>query len=213
MALQDLLKELAKLSPEEQKALRTMFAPQEAETDGLDPAALEEIKTDLRRVYPHISAASLQKMAVEQLKKPKVKQVPKPAKAQRVYFFRQGNLFVTENVEADAENPDVLKKTGYFLPARVIAVDEKQASRMYWKQRNKYQYLGRSAGLHWKEARDKGMPVHEAYSVEFTEMQKAPDGTPPPNREKTVFAGTKIAQIQRGNEIDWGIGLKQTGSS
>lgn len=216
MALQDLLKEMAKLTPEEQKALRGMFAPVEAApsaTDGIDPVALQEAKTDLRSIYPHVSEAALQKMAIEQINRPRIKQVAKPARAQRVYFFQQANLFVTENIEADPENPDVLKKTGYYLPPRVIMVDEKQAARLYWKQRGKYQYMGRSAGIHWKMARDKGMPVHEASGVEFEEMKKAPDHTPPPNREKTVFAGTKIAQISRGTEIDWGLGLKQTGSN
>lgn len=214
MALQDLLKEMAKLTPEEQKALRGMFAPVEAavEADGIDPVALEEAKADLRVIYPNVSESSLKAMAVQQVKRVRTKQAPKPAKAQLVYFFRQANRFVAESIETDKENPDVLKKTGYFLPPRVIAVDEKGASRLYWKQRGKYQYLGRSSGIHWKTARDKGMPVHEAYGVEFEAMQKTPDMTPPMNREKTVFAGTKIAQISRGSEIEWGIGLKQSGS-
>lgn len=212
MPLKDLLKEMAKLSPEERANLRDIFAPQEAETDQVDQTLLAEAKSELKTIYPHLSEAALQAMAIKQINTPKAKQPAKPAKAERVYFFQQADRFVTEDIEADKENPDILKKTGYYLPPRVIAVDKHGAWRLYWKQRNKFTFLGSSDGTNWRHAREQGMPVAEAYGVEFEAMKKNPDMTPPMNKEKTVFAGTKISQLQRGNEIEWGIGLKQSGS-
>lgn len=50
MALQNLLKELAKLSPEERKALQDVFGPQAAAPavdDGVDKEVLQQIKDDL----------------------------------------------------------------------------------------------------------------------------------------------------------------------
>lgn len=213
MALQSLLKELANLSDKEKAELAKIFAPKESVDSAIDPQLLSEVKSDLRKIYPNISESSLQSIAIKQINTPRTKQAAKPPKAERVYFFRQVGQFITEDIEPDKDNPDILRKTGYILPPRVIAVDKKGAWRLYWKQRNKYQFLGSSDGTHWREARERGMPITEAYGVEFDYMQKNPDMTVPMNREKTAFHGTTIAQVSRGTEMDWGLGLKQTGKS
>ena len=41
-------------------------------------------------------------------------------------------------------------------------------------------------------------------------MLANPDMTPPPNREKTFFRGTKLSTVSRGEEIGWVEGIKQS---
>lgn len=137
----------------------------------------------------------------------RTKNPPEVAKAGRVYFFLQIGRFEVERIE---KTGDKLMKHANRLPDRVIAVDEKNASKIFWKQRN-CQYLGRSEGLVWRRSRNDGKSVTESQALEFEEMRKAPDMTPPPQREKTFFAGTKIGSAARGSEIPWTDGLRQQG--
>lgn len=167
MALDSVLKELANLSPEEQKSLRALFgAP-----------AVEEKK----------------------------KNPPEAPRAQVVYFFEQLEVFSTvKTVIKD----DKVRRTVDRLPPRVIAVDEKMASKLYWKSR-KFRYLGRSDGRVWSKSRGEGKTVAQAQALEYKAMLKSPDLTAPPNNEKTFFRGTKVAQLNRGQEIPWSEGVKQ----
>lgn len=135
----------------------------------------------------------------------KKKNPPAIPKAGKVYFFRQ--LIVTETVEIKAKQGEErgigLEKTVNVLPPRVIAVDEKNAWRLYWKRRGQFVFLGSSDGETWRSARGEGKTVSEAQALEYQEMLKSPDMTPPMNREKTVFAGTKVFQVSRGVEAPW----------
>lgn len=178
MALENLLKELASLSPEEMAKLQQIFG-------GNKQIATEKI--DVKKKNP-----------------------PAAPKAGKVYFFKQMLVLETERIE---KKGDEMKKYANQLPPRVIAVDRAQAWRIYWKSRGKYMFLGSSDGRIWRQARSEGKSVNEAQALEYEEMLKHPDMTPPMNMEKTVFRGTKLAQVTRGEEVDWGEGLKQTGSS
>lgn len=136
------------------------------------------------------------------------KNPPASPKAGMVYFFKQLTRYgVTEVVKTDED----MKKVATELPERVIAIDEKMASKIFWKQGTKYKYLGRSMGNVWRQARMDGKRVAEAQAMEYEEMIKAPDVTPPSNNEKTFFRGTTLAQAGRGEEISWNAGLKQQG--
>lgn len=150
-----------------------------------------------------------QKKALAQLLNPK-EEKKKPtteiARAQRVYFFRQ--LEVYETLSEKKKDDKIIKEVNQ-LPARVIAVDEKMAWRLYWKQRNKYQFLGSSNGMVWRDARNSGKSVSEAQAMEYEAMLQNPDMTPPESKEKTFFAGRTSAQLSRGQEISWHDGLKQ----
>lgn len=217
MDLKALASEYQKMSPEERAALAVLFAGGATlpaageEMSEVDLALFEEIKGDMRRMYPRLDDARITRLAAEAMKQKKERRPPKPPRAEMVYFFQQHALFVTEKIEASEDGDGVMKKTGYFMPPRVIAVDDKSAGKLFWKQRNKYAYLGRSPGLHWARARADGMSVNEAFAVEFEEFKKNPDTTAPLNREKTFFAGTKPHTIARGQEISWKAGLKQQG--
>ena len=207
--------ELAKMTPEERAALAVLFAagaaPAGEAIPQVDMAALEEAKAEFKKMYPRLDDARINKLAVDHVKSKQERRPGKPPRAETVYFFQQQGLFVTEKITVDEAEANKLKKVGYFLPPRVIAVDEKQAGRLFWKQRNKFGYLGRSSGQHWARARMHGMSVPEAFAVEYEEFEQNPDRTAPPNREKTFFAGTKPGQVARGVEIDWKAGLKQQG--
>ena len=215
MALKDVVAELNKLTPEERATLSELFgagvqsAAAEPTLAPIDEEAVAGIMDDLRRWYPKFDDARLRKMAVERIARVKEKREPKPPRAERVYFFLQTQRVDVQGIKSDAEHPDVLKKTGYQLPDRIIAVDEKTAARLYWKMRGKYGYAGRSTGEAWARARMNGMAILEAQAVEFEAMKANPDQTAPPNREKTFFAGTKIATAGQGREISWAAGLKQ----
>ncbi len=137
------------------------------------------------------------------------KNPPEAPKAGRVYFFRQIDRIAIEEVKRDGEG---LKKTGHALPDRIIAVDEKSASKMFWKHKNKLQYLGRGDGRAWRQARIDGKSIGESQAEEFKAMEANPDRTPPPNNERTFFAGTKIGSAARGDQIPWQDGMKQQGS-
>ncbi len=213
MDLKALASELEKMTPAERAALAVLFAGGAAPAAGeeipeVDMALFEEVKGDFRKMYPKLEDARITRLAAEAMKQKKERKPPKPPRAEMVYFFQQHALFVSQKIEMDEET-ELLKKTGYFLPPRVIAVDDKSAGKLFWKQRNKYGYLGRSPGVHWAQARGNGMSVSEAFAVEFEEFKKNPDQTPPANREKTFFAGTKPHQVARGHEISWKAGLKQ----
>lgn len=175
MALKDILQEISKLSPEDQKGLKQFFGGEKTE--------------------------------VEQKKE---KNPPEAPKSGRVYFFKQ--FLVTGNVEITGEGENRVIKVDQ-LPDRVIAVDYKQAWRLYWKNRGKFQFLGSSEGRIWRQARIDGKSVSESQALEYAEMLKAPDMTPPMNREKTVFRGTKIASVARGDEVEWQTGMKQQGGA
>lgn len=215
MDFKQLAADLAKMTPEERNALAVLFtagaAPAGAALPQVDMAALEEAKKDLSVMYPRLDDARLTKLALEHVKSKQERRPGKPPRAETVYFFQQNALFVTERITVDEEDTSKLKKTGYFLPPRVIAVDAKQAARLYYKQGAKFGYLGRSPGAHWAQARMHGMNVQEAFAVEFDEFKKNPDQTAPPSREKTFFAGTKPGAVARGQEIDWSLGFRQKG--
>lgn len=204
MPLPDILKELAKLTPEEKLALGAFFNAKVETAQGVDPQILEGIKTDLRKIYPQLSEEQLTKVAGEQARKEK--REPAEIKAMPVYFFRQRALFKTEKVTADKQDPDKLKKTGYFLPPRVISCDVKSASKLYWKRQKDFEYLGRSDGRAWRKARSDGLSVKEAEAIEYEQTK---DMTPPPNDERTFFAGRNLHQVSRGMEIPWTDGLRQ----
>lgn len=136
----------------------------------------------------------------------KTKNPAAPATAGRVFFFRQLFHFKTEETKNEG---GTLKKTVTQLPSRVIAVNEAQAGKLYWKTRNKYEYLGQSNGQAWKKARESGKSVGDSTTAEYNAMLKNPDLTPPVNNEKTFFRGKTIASAGRGEEIPWNEGLKQ----
>lgn len=169
MAIQDILKELAKLSPEEQQALKGLFAGNS-----------------------------------EPVESPK--HAPELPRAGKVYFFKQLQRY---NVQEETKKGDNLVKIATKLPPRVIAVDEKMAWRLIWKNKGAFEYLGRSSGEHWRQARGAGKSVSEAQAIEYNEMIKNPDLTIPESREKTFFQGKNVAAAARGIEIPWVDGLKQ----
>lgn len=211
MDLKEFLSQLATLSPEERAQLTQVIgggavAPASPTAATVDPGVLATIKADLKGMYPSLPDAKLHEMAIQHATRKKTP--PSAVTAKEVFFFQQNAPFHTESIRADKENPDLLVKEGYFLPPRVIAVDEKSAWRLYWKQRGKYVYLGRSKGLKWRQARLDGLSVSEASALELEEMQKNPDRTVPPSQEKTVFHGRKISQLARGIQIGWSEGLK-----
>lgn len=215
MDLKSLASDLAKLTPEERASLAVLFTGGAAPAAGeeipeVDLELFEQVKGDMRKMYPRLDDARITRLAAEAMKQKKERRPPKPPRAEMVYFFQQNSLFVSEKIEMDEET-EQLKKTGYYLPPRVIAVDDKSAGKLFWKQRNKYGYIGRSTGHRWAQARADGMSVSEAFAVEYEEFKKNPDQTPPANREKTFFAGTKPHMIARGHEISWKAGLKQQG--
>lgn len=169
MSVENILKELAKLSPEEQKALKSLFGGTE------EPSQKE-------------------------------KHAPQAPKAGRVYFFQQNGRYETSEIKKD---DDKMMKISHELPPRVIAVDEKMAWRLIWKNKGKFQYLGRSSGDIWRRARTEGKSVSEAQRLEYDEMIKNPDLTVPNSREKTFFQGKTMAVAAKGVEIPWAQGFKQ----
>lgn len=213
-ALSDLIKEIAAMTPEEKATLAGVLgvAPMPQQDAVIPEASIVEIMTDLRAIYPNAPDEQLKRIALEQAKRPRQKQKPRLPRATQVYFFKQLVVMDVQGIEEDREQPGVLKKTAIYLPPRVIAVDEKQAWRLFWKRRRDYVFLGSSPGHVWARARIDGFSVAEAQKLEYDEMLKAPDRTPPMNREKTGFAGTKISQITRGNEIPYGDAVKQVGT-
>ncbi len=143
--------------------------------------------------------------------KPKAeKHGPEAAKAGKVFFFKQINRYAVFEEEKKA---DTIIKKATVLPPRVIAVDERQAWRLFWKQGNTFQFLGSSDGTVWRRERNAGKTVSEAQAAEYEAMIVNPDLSPPMNREKTFFMGTKPSTVARGNEIGWGEGLKQLSKS
>lgn len=151
-----------------------------------------------------------QKAALAQLLTPKKevkKNEPEMAKAHKVFFFKQ--LFVQETI-SEKRKDDKLVKEVRQLPPRVIAVDDKQAWRLYWKQRNKFQFLGASDGTTWRDARNSGSNVAEAQAAEYEAMLKNPDMTPPESREKTFFTGNSATSVSRGQEVSWSEGMRQS---
>lgn len=146
----------------------------------------------------------------EKLSASRKKNPPASPKAERVYFFKQ---LLRLHIDEIKKSGDKLQKKATQLPDRVIAVDEKQAAKLYWKGQGKYQYLGRSEGRTWREERMNGKSVAEAQALEYQAMLEAPDMNIPPNRDKIFFAGTKPAMVARGVEIGWADGLKQQGNS
>lgn len=215
--LQNIVDELKKLSPEDRALLGTMFGAGQVPTDpaapaaDIDPALLAEMEADMKKLYPRLDAERIKRLAVSNILRTKEIKKAKPPRAEPVYFFQQHALFVTEKIEADPDHPDGFKKTGYFLEPRVIAVDIKTASKMFWKRRREFGYIGRGTGVAWARARSHGMSIAEAQGVEFEEMKKNPDRTPPPNNDKTFLAGTKCASASMGRQIPWEQGLKQKG--
>lgn len=145
-----------------------------------------------------------------ELQAKRVKNPPEAPKAGRVYFFRQIERIRVDEVTREGGS---LKKVGTEMPDRIIAVDEKSASKMFWKHRTKLQYLGRSDGRAWRQARLDGKSIGDAQAAEFKAMEENPDRSPPPNNEKTFFAGTKIGSASRGEQIPWQDGMKQQGNS
>jgi len=182
MALKEVIEELKKLSPEDRAALAEVFG---------SPAAKPAPAQD-----------------AEELPEGREKNPPEAVKAATVYFFRQLNVMQVEEAKFEPAE-QTIRKTATLLPPRVIAVDEQMAWRLYWKQRGKYQYLGRSDGRTWRRERAAGRKVGEAQAAEYEEMLKAPDMTPPMNREKTFFAGTKPVTAAQGREISWSAGMSQ----
>ena len=172
---------------------------------------IQNIAAELKKLSPEDRAALKDLFAGDTKtdEPPKQKNPPAEPKAERVYFFRQ--LMVLGDVEVSKKG-EKLEKKATQLPPRVIIVDLRQASKLFWKQRNRYQYLGSSDGKVWRRERVAGKSVAEAQALEFQEQQKEPDMTPPPNREKTFFAGTNPASASRGQEISWSEGLKQNRS-
>ena len=167
MALDKVLKELAKLTPEEQKSLRNLFGGTPVEEKKKNP--------------------------------------PEAPRAQTVYFFEQIERF---GALKESKRGDIIRKEVERLPNRIIAVDEKMAGKLYWKMKN-CRYLGRSDGKVWSRSRGEGKSVGESQRLEYEEMLKSPDMNPPRNNEKTFFRGTKISQLERGQEIPWSEGIKQ----
>lgn len=139
-------------------------------------------------------------------KVPKLKNPPAPPRAERVFFFRQLERLGTISIERSG---DEVKKKADQLPPRVIAVNEAQASKLYWKTRGKYEYLGQSDGRTWKAEREAGKSVSEATASEYEACLTGKNLEPPQNREKTFFQGKSAAAASRGIEMDWKEGLKQ----
>ena len=210
----ELINAFKSLSDQDKKMIVDALQPRETVPQvSVDPTVLVEVKGDLKRIFPSASERQLEVMAIKQIERGREKVAPKPPKAGRTYFFRQIAPFRTDSIETetDSSGQPVLKITGEYLPPRVIMVDDFEAWRLYWKRRNKYQYLGRSEGHTWRQARANGLTVAEAQKLEFDAMIKAPDPTAPMNREKTVFMGTKVSQITQSlgnhNEMEWQKGL------
>lgn len=150
-----------------------------------------------------------QKAALVQLLAPK-QEVKKPtyeiARAKKVYFFKQ--LTVQETVSEVRKDDKIIREVRE-LPPRVIAVDDKDAWRLYWKQRNKYQFLGASDGTTWRDAKNSGRTTADSQAAEYESMLRNPDMTPPESKEKTFFAGSTMAQVSRGQEVSWKEGARQ----
>lgn len=203
-----LLKELAALSPDERAALSQVFgAPQAAAAPAVDPALLAEAVADLRRLFPSLTDDRLQELATQQIKRGRERKAA-PPKATVCYFFEQRGRFHTDEITVKADDPDMLVKKGYYLPPRVVAVDEKQAVRLHAKNRNSMRYLGRSDGTVWAQARASGMSVSEAQAAEYEAMLKNPDMNIPPFLEKSFFAGRSLVQLSRGVQVDWKTGSR-----
>ena len=213
--LKALAAEAAKMTPEEREALAQVFGagrlPAGEAMPEVDPQELEALTVDMKKMYPKLPLERIRQMATKNIvERAGRKREAKPPRAERVYFFLQvGRVEVTEISATEGGNTNVLKKTGYALPDRVIAVDEKTAARLYYKSRNRYGLVCRGDGQAWARARMDGMSTTEAYAVEFEAAKKAGDRTPPPSRERTFMAGTKPAAIAQGREISWSAGLKQ----
>lgn len=154
-----------------------------------------------------------QKAALAQLLVPAKKKEthgPEHAKAKRVYFFLQKERHKTNEVKMTrGENGEMMIIEAEPAEQRVIATDEKEASKLFYKRRGKFQYLGTSPGVIWRDTRNQGKSVAEAQKAELEYALANQDLTPPMSKEKTFFSGTKISSVERGNEIDWNSGFKQ----
>lgn len=149
---------------------------------------------------------------VVQKEPPKQKNPPALPEAKPVYFFIHLKPIKTTSIRLERNDAgELMVKEADELPPRIIAVDERMASKLFYKHRGKFQYLSRSPGRIWRQARSEGKSVEESQKMELEYAYKNPDHTPPSDHEKTVFAGTKIGSIMRGVQMDWKIGLKQQG--
>lgn len=174
--------------------------------------AIKEFMAELQKLTPEERAQLSQILSPQPAAAPlpagRERQPPEAVKAQAVFFFRQLHVVHVDEAKMQADGKTI-KKVVTQLPPRVIAVDEKMAWRLYWKQRGKYQFLGRGSGQAWRAARLDGKTVSEAQAAEYEAMLAAPDMTPPMNREKTFFAGTKPSIVAQGREISWAAGINQ----
>lgn len=131
---------------------------------------------------------------------------PAAARAETVYFFRQLERYGSTSIK-NVNGKMVKEATA--LPPRVIFVNEAQASKLFWKSRGKYEFLGRGDGKTWQKARESGKSVAEAMDLEYKATIEAGNMEPPRNNEKTFFQGKSIASASRGVEMDWKDGFKQ----
>ncbi len=170
---------------------------------------LEKMTPEERKALQGFFGAPAEAKAEKKEEPLREKHGPEQAKASTIYFFRQLHVFRTDEEQAQ-DGGNSIKKKVTQLPPRVIIADEKMAWRLFWKSRGKFEYLGRSNGQVWRSERAAGKRVSEAQAAEYNAMLKAPDMTPPMNREKTFFAGTKLQSASRGQEIPWSEGIKQS---
>jgi len=152
--------------------------------------------------------AALAQLLVKPAQKEKLK--AEAPKAKRVFFFLQQDRHKTSTVKMSrGENGEMMIIEAEPEEARVIATDEKEAAKLFYKRRGKFKYLGTSPGVVWRDTRNEGKSVADAQKAELEYALAHPDLTPPMNKEKTFFSGTKVASIERGNEIEWSQGFKQ----
>jgi hypothetical protein len=156
--------------------------------------ALKDLAAELAKLSPQ------ERDALKELlggKEERPKPPPEVLRPVTTYHFKQVGRVRVNGVKM-VDGKSVYEADA--LEDRYVSTSEKHASKLYWKQRNRYEYLGRSDGHVYVQAIRDGKRAEEAMELE---RKSATDKTPPPDNERTVLI--------RGRQFGWKEGMNQLG--